>query len=84
MPKRKKKLSEKYNRFFRGKRVSFNKEELVIEVMKYLGIGYNELMNSPAWVFHMATVRMIEEKREEAIQNSKIAKNNKHFKNKYA
>ena len=52
--------------------------------MKYLGIGYNDLMNSPSWVFDLGTIRMIQDNKEQSIQNQKLAKKNKHLNSKYA
>lgn len=36
-------------------------EMQVVELMKYLGIGYSDLMDAPAWVRDISLIRMRED-----------------------
>lgn len=44
---------------------------MILEMMKYLGIGYRELLDAPRWIFEIASVRMREEGEYNAYLNSK-------------
>ena len=44
----------------------------ILEIMMYLGISYRELMESPAWIMQLASIRMNEEAEfKKYIQNKK-------------
>lgn len=34
---------------------------MVVEVMKYLGVGYNDVISTPRWVLDVVLIRMKED-----------------------
>lgn len=59
---------------FEGNRAALDPRQRMIELSIYLGIGYRELVSSPAWFLEIASIRMKEEGDFAEYQRTKAAK----------
>lgn len=59
---------------FEGNRAALDPRQRFVELSIYLGIGYRELVSSPAWYLEIASIRMKEEAEFGEYQRKKAAK----------
>lgn len=70
--KRKKKIALKYFDWFTPqKKVTLTPEMRIIELMKYSGLGYKDLMDAPGWLVQVFEIRRREEANAAEYQQQK-------------